>query len=51
MKRYDCIDLFIYIYQGVCVKATLHQYLTEYSNNFQVGMDSLEGEGEEGEEY
>ena len=45
---------FIYIHISgieVCVKATLHQYLTEYSNNFQVGMDSLEGEGEEGEEY
>ena len=44
----------IYLYTYIRdrnVKATLHQYLTEYSNNFQVGMDSLEGEGEEGEEY
>ena len=45
------IYLYTYIRDRICVKATLHQYLTEYSNNFQVGMDSLEGEGEEGEEY
>ena len=52
MKRYTLIILCIlYLNSLYCLSFSMaYEYITMVLA-FQVGMDSLEGEGEEGEEY